>query len=183
MARREPDPPDLLATIRYAIVVDVVPLGGKPATESVVAVLGVENELRRIAFGRLTNGRFECQWDSPIIGGRDLEVGYSDLDGDGWKEIIVSSEEGMKLPWRSFVAFSHTGQELTRESVCDSGATRGYSDGAAACPLMGRSFEIRAVKGSRAKEIISTGSVEDDEARFEHTYRFVKGRYVEQPPR
>ena len=165
------------ATIPYTILIGIVATTERPMSEAVVVIAGLENYHQRMAFGHLTAGHFTLEWDSPVFNGRHLLFDLSDLDGDGSPEILLDAEEGVKLPLRSLVAFSQSGQELTRQEPCDRGATAEYRAGAT-CPLFGSTIQIVEAAGRRAKDIVA---IRDDDPVFSgrRVYRLINGRYRE----
>lgn len=83
----------------------------------------------RMVYEKMLDGQYRVLWDSPLFQSGD--VALMDVDGDGWKEILISFEErAVKGSYSTLVIFDHEGHELTRQRACDPGGISGE-----VCPI------------------------------------------------
>jgi hypothetical protein len=86
--------------------------------ESIIGVLRQETggiEDGRLIYGEIRNGKPVFLWDSPRFTTRLLNLKYRDLNHDGTEEILLMGFRPSNGTIGELVAFSSTGQELTRQ--------------------------------------------------------------------
>lgn len=154
--------------------------------EAIVAFLarGTYGGYGRLAYGEIRDGRYEMLWDSPLFYAANLSLGYSDVDGDGVDDILVSNWYGNGRA-EALSIFSRTGVELTRRNPCDEfvlkpGMESRYGgQEAATCPVVGTEIEIAApVNGRKDLLVQGYGASEPQTLR----YRLQGGHYMKVAP-
>ena len=129
----------------------------KPGVRSIVATWGNEGGFRRLVYGEIVDGRYTFAWDSPVISGRNPTLAFEDVDGDGVKEICLSTLLGRHDMLVSI--FTRTGDELTRQERC---VTEWVDDRsrkpASACPVSGEQVNLQPpVNGRRDLQVETSG--------------------------
>lgn len=117
-----------------------------------VVVITKADEYARLGFALLERDTVRLLWDSPLFGSWMLRLGYSDLDGDERKEILIGTATGMRAT-TIFHAFTADGVELTRQAPCPDEV--GGNVTGTACGIAGETVEI-ATGANKSKDLIAT---------------------------
>jgi hypothetical protein len=83
------------AVLRYRLRVNAQRLS-KSEIVHVIVVAGADGEIARLGVAERRGATLAFLWDSPLFGNWLLQLGYSDLDGDGRKEIVLATATGMR---------------------------------------------------------------------------------------
>jgi hypothetical protein len=154
LGRFEMGPSHANTSISESVTLTPVEVVLKPDVRSIVAVWGNEFGLRRVVYGEIVDGRYNFAWDTPVISGLTPTLAFEDVDGDGVKEICVSTRIGRDSMLVSI--FSRTGIELTRQDEC---LTEWVDDDRAkkptsACPVVGEYVALQPpVNGRRDLQV------------------------------
>ena len=145
----------------------------------------------RLIYGEIKNGSYEMKWDSPLLYAPSDWISYKDLNGDGFKEIVVWPPNGDEIKqWSDAdeyayqggaVAFDREGNELTRGKLCPQ--YMAYSEDRA-CPILAKKVEFAPAKSGGRLDIVATGWVDDQWLRYKgatHWLRLVDQHYVPDP--
>jgi len=113
----------------------------------------------RIVYGELQGGHFQYLWESPLLGGGNLNPYFRDLLHNGNRQINVLSEIGMSKPeynrLYAFYAFDLDGTEISRQpSTC-----KFYGDlarhSATACPIQDSDEKVHyIIRDGRYREVL-----------------------------
>lgn len=160
-------------TIHLVLYVDAH-VFGKQDKESVVAVYGQEHRARRLVYGDIAGGVYRAVWDSPIVPGDWLSMGYRDLDGDGTAEILLQSKMGTSGRSLGLVVFNLRGREISRQEGKNCEWLRYATRPDVSCPIGG---EYEAGVDYEVGEDGKTDIVVQ-QAGSSVRFRLVNGRYV-----
>ncbi|MGA8221945.1 MAG: tetratricopeptide repeat protein [Candidatus Acidiferrales bacterium] len=135
------------------------------APEAIISVITQPDSFdgnARMSYIEIRDGKYQVVWDSPIIGFGTIQL--LDVNGDGWKEIIITSQErDARTNYSKLVIFDHEGHELTRQQACDPGGISGE-----VCPIETDS-EISFGQNESGPRQIKAGA---------EVYLFTNGIYV-----
>jgi hypothetical protein len=146
--------------------------------ESAVALLGNSDpdheELMnpgRLVYGDLKDGRFDYQWESPLVNTVLFQFGFANLLRNGNLQILLTSDLGAGRH-TAFYAFDLDGREIASDnSTC--GAFDNLSvHSAVACPIITNTGINVVDTSSGPKELVAT-----DESGKKLRYVFRGGRY------
>jgi len=129
---------------------------GKKGPESIIAISGLEDGWARIVYGEIEAGKYHPLWESPLFESVRLKIGYSDVDGDGTEEILISSRSGSRLETMLLTVFDKNGHELTRQAD-DCEMFYLLQPDEATCPIGGLGVELIDA-GNGRKNILARGS-------------------------
>ncbi len=172
----DPGPDGESVEVPYDLILDVHRLTPS-GNESVIAILGQRNSAGRLVYGELEDGAYKPLWDSPLFSTRGLQIGYEDVDGDGTKEILVTSDYGMRRSMLMLTIFGVAGEELTRQAPCEFDVPA--DEVGVVCPITADEINLEPSDGR--KDIIVKGRIEDVAGPLPYStyrYRLVNGRYV-----
>jgi hypothetical protein len=158
------------ATLR--LLVREVELGTR--RRSIVAILGGAGPARLI-YGDVADRRYRARWDSPLLSDwGSLGLDYTDLDGDGVKEILVWSS---RPPYyRLLTAFTVSGRELIHASGCIGDGLQGFDEMHGECPIIGEDIQFAEPIDGRV-DILAQSRSDKEVRRYRLTdgiYRLVK---------
>ena len=167
-------------TLEMLLYLDAWILDSKRETQSILGVWGVENGVRRLVYGELSGGTYRPLWDSPLLPGMWLEIGYPDVDGDGVREIVVQAVVSTSGRSTAVVVFDIRGHEISRqpENKDNCWWMDGRTGPGISCPITGQRDEgIEFVQRKDGKtDIVAYASGRPIR------YRLVNHRYVGQAP-
>jgi hypothetical protein len=160
--------------ISMALILDAHHLS--PETESVVAVFGPARGKMHLVYGELTHGVYRVLWDTPLLGGPDLNLSYRDVDGDGIPEIVLRwTEAGGNVIYDALAVFNVEGEELTRQQDCYPSLL--YAESAQfACAIWGASLGFEKTISGRY-DILDVPGFETNPQDAER-YTLVDGHYT-----
>jgi hypothetical protein len=161
------------AELQYTLFLDAHHLSPH-APESVIAVSGLENGWARLIYGEIEKGTYHLLWESPLFSSVRLKLGYTDIDADGKKEILIATTSGPRLENKVLSIFDKSGQELTRQPD-DCELAYLLQPNEATCPIVAASIELIDGRNGR-KNILAKGST--DLGTADVTYQLQKGGYV-----
>ena len=159
--------------VKVRIFLDLNAYELRPGVESVLAVFGEQASIKRLIYGEWKNGKYHMMWDSPLIGGGNLGLGYQDVNGDGVKEILLSWQEPR---WGTALAiFTITGEEITRQKCPEEEANPLGRGTGFACPIRGGAIKVEEPQEGKRAILVVPSNSED----FSHPdcYTLVAGHY------
>ena len=167
--------------LAFNILVWVEKLHVGSQQESVVALLGNSDPDHedlinpgRLVYGDSKDGRFQYQWESPLVNTVLFQFGFADLLRNGNLQILLTSDVGAGKH-TAFYAFDLGGREISRQdspgaSTCE--AFPDYGVFATGCPIMTDTDTEVVGTVSGPKELVTT-----DESGKKLRYVFKGGRY------
>lgn len=165
---------------------------GPGADQSVIALINglgrTTFSTARLVYGELRDGQYVMLWDSPLFNILHGNVYFKDVNGDGWKEIVIDSTNYGNQEYPMKVVFDHEGRETTRQRKCETtiaaDANFGAEDGT--CAIFGQDVEFSSTVNPPEEEaknepekMYVTGWYEDGQ---NHVFELSNGVYVPGPP-
>lgn len=158
--------------------------------ESVIACINGQGRTdfstARLVYGELRDGQYVILWDSPLFNILHGNIYFKDVNGDGWKEIVIDSTNYGNQEYPMEVIFDHNGREITREQECQTtiAADGNLTAEDGTCPIFGRDVEFSSTVNpppdpeeakNQPEEIYVTGWYEDGK---NHVFKLSHGVYV-----
>jgi hypothetical protein len=164
------------ATVEYLLRATAVRLGAvRP--EAVVGILGEPGWTSRLVYGELRDGEYRILWDSPLFYARMLEMGFQDVDGDGVKEVLITSRYGLNAEAIMLTIFDAQGHELTRQPRCEFDVLWGYDETGVVCPVVAQDITVDDPRGGK-RDLLVRQMNELEHPKL-HRYALHEGRYVD----
>jgi hypothetical protein len=136
--------------------------------ETVIALLGVQGDPHRLAYGEIVDGTLHVRWDSPVFSGWLLDIGFSDVNGDGEDEIVIGYAVGANGTGEALTVFDRSGTELTRQTDCELSLI--WNPMGEVCPIVGTDMQLVPSDDGHTKDILV-------QATKQRRYRLKNGRY------
>jgi hypothetical protein len=96
---------------------------GPAGEQSVVACINgrgrTEFSTARLVYGELRDGKYVMLWGSPLFNILQGNIYFTDINADGWKEILIDSSNYGNHEYPMLVIFDHEGREITRQKKCN----------------------------------------------------------------
>lgn len=162
--------------------------------ESVIACINGQGRTdfstARLVYGELRDGQYVMLWDSPLFNILHGNIYFKDVNGDGWKEIVIDSTNYGNQEYPMEVIFDHNGREITRQRKCEMtiAADGNLTAEDGTCPIFGHDVEFSSTVNppadpeaakSEPEQIYVTGWYEDGK---NHVFELSHGIYVPGPP-
>lgn len=119
---------------------------GPAKDESVVAIIHGRPlfSTARLVYGEIKDGKYSMQWDSPLFNVLHADIEFQDVNGDGWKEVVIESTNYGNREYPMMVIFDRSGHELTRQKKCntDIAADNNFTEEDGTCAIFGSDIEL-----------------------------------------
>lgn len=130
----------------------------------------------RLVYSEVKNDQLRIRGDSPLFDSYGLPV-FSDVNADGWKEILFESSTGGNQQYPRLVIFDHDGNEITRQSKCETFGETFDEHGDGTCPIGGALIDF--FPDPPQEGVATQILVKDWEGdHLDHVFRLKDGVYV-----
>jgi hypothetical protein len=126
----------------------------------------------RLVYGEIRNDQLTMLWDSPLFNSYG-QVYFQDVNGDGWQEIVIQSQDCGNQCSDAIVVFDKSGRELTRQTQFDRFA-EAFSEEDGVSAIKGREISLEQTGKGVSEIVVHHWSVDNKN----HVFRLENNVFV-----